>query len=113
MNVHLRIQLYLHTWTPAPVSHSHNEAKGRQEVDAHCHGGSSHQKQLPNIERHTVAPHTRCIGTSNLSYFTTNTHVVKCQATQTTTPNIVASVFNKQSSQTPNIVASVLNKQSS
>ena len=67
------------TWTPAPVSHSHNDAKGRQEVIPHCHGGSSHPQQSPNIERHTVAPHTRSIETSNLASFTTNTHVAKCQ----------------------------------
>ena len=91
------------TWTPTPVSHSHNAPTGRQEVIPHCHNGSTHPQQSPNIEMHTVghavAPHTRCIGTSDSTSLTTNTHVVKCQATQTTTPNIVANVFNKQSSQ--------------
>jgi hypothetical protein len=84
------------TWTPTPVSHSDNDAKGRQEVCPLCHGGSSHPQQSPNIERHTVAPHTRCIATSDSTSFTTNTHVVKCQATQTTTPNFVANDLNKQ-----------------
>ena len=84
------------TWTPTPVSHSHNDAKGRQEVNPHCHDGSSHPQQSPSIERHTVAPHTRCIGTSDSTSLTTNTHVVKCQATQTTTSNIVANVLSKQ-----------------
>ncbi|KAK2139886.1 hypothetical protein NP493_6132g00005 [Ridgeia piscesae] len=87
------------TWTPAPVSHSHNDAKGRQEVSPHCHDGSCHPQQSPNIERHPVAPHTRCIGTSDSTSHITNTHVVKCQATQTTTANIVANDLNKQSSQ--------------
>ena len=87
------------TWTPTPVSHSHNAPTGRQEVIPHCHNGSTHPQQSPNIEMHAVAPHTRCIGTSDSTSLTTNTHVVKCQATQTTTPNIVANVFNTQSSQ--------------
>ena len=88
------------TWIPAPVSHSHNDEKGRQKVSAHCHDGSSHPQQSPSIERYAVAPHTRCIGASDSTSLITNTHVVKCQATQTTTPNIVANVMNKQSSQT-------------
>ena len=87
------------TWTPAPVSHSHNDPKGRQEVSPHCQDGSSHPQQSPNIERHAVTPHTRCIGTSDSTPLTINTHVVKCQATQMATPNIVANVLNKQSSQ--------------
>ena len=87
------------TWTPAPVFHSHNAPTGRQEVSPHCHDGSSHPQQSPSIERHAVAPHTRCIGTSDSTSLITNTHVVKCQATQTATPSIVANVLNKQSSQ--------------
>ena len=91
------------TWTPVPVSHSHNDTKGKQVVGPHCHDGSSHPQQSPTMERHTVghtvAPHTRCIGTSDSTSLITNTHVVKCQATQMTTPNIVANVMNKQSSQ--------------
>ena len=91
------------TWTPAPVFHSHNAPMGRQEVSPHCHDGSSHPQQSSSIERHTVghtvAPHTRCTEASGSTSLITNTHVVKCQATQTTTPNIVAIVLNKQSSQ--------------
>ena len=91
------------TWTPAPVSHSHNDAKGRQEVNPHCQDDSSHPQQSPTIERHTVehtvAPHTRCIGTCDSTSLNTNIHVVKCQATHTTMPNIVANVLIKQSSQ--------------
>ena len=91
------------TWTPAPVSHSRNAPTGRQEVGPHCHDGSNHPQQSPSIEihtvGHTVAPHTCCIGTSDSTPLTTNTHVVKYQATQTTIPNIVANVLNKQSSQ--------------
>ena len=91
------------TWTPAPVFHSRNAPTGRQEVGPHCHDGSNHPQQSPSIEihtvGHTVAPHTCCIGTSDSTPLTTNTHVVKYQATQTTIPNIVANVLNKQSSQ--------------
>ena len=46
------------TWTPAPVSHSHNDAKGRLKVSPHCHDSSSHPQQSPNIEEHSVAPYT-------------------------------------------------------
>ena len=59
------------TWTPAPVSQSRNDAKGTQEVSPHCHDGSGHPQQSPSIEMHTVAPHTRCIGTSDSTSHTT------------------------------------------
>ena len=65
----------------------------------HCHDGSSHPQQSPSIETHATAPHTRCIGTSDSTSHTTNTRVVICQATQTTTLNIVANFLNTQFSQ--------------